>query len=121
MWSVGCILAELLGGKPIFKGRDYVDQLNQILHLLGTPSEDTLRRVGSPRAQEYIRSLPIKPRVAFEKMYPGANPQGLDLLRRLLEFDPARRITCEEALGHPYLAVWHDPSASPFALSFPFS
>jgi serine/threonine protein kinase len=49
IWSVGCILAELLGGKPIFKGRDYVDQLNQILHYLGTPSEETLRRVGSPR------------------------------------------------------------------------
>jgi mitogen-activated protein kinase 7 len=52
MWSVGCILAELLGGKPIFKGEDYVDQLNKILSLLGTPTEDTLRRVGSPRAQE---------------------------------------------------------------------
>jgi mitogen-activated protein kinase 7 len=52
MWSVGCILAELLGGKPIFKGEDYVDQLNRILALLGTPTEDTLRRVGSPRAQE---------------------------------------------------------------------
>jgi serine/threonine protein kinase len=54
MWSVGCILAELLGGRPIFKGRDYVDQLNQILNLLGTPTEDTLRRVGSPRAQESV-------------------------------------------------------------------
>lgn len=52
MWSVGCILAELLGGKPIFKGEDYVDQLNRILDLLGTPTEETLRRVGSPRAQE---------------------------------------------------------------------
>lgn len=57
MWSVGCILAELLGGRPIFKGRDYVDQLNQILNLLGTPTEDTLRRVGSPRAQEYVASF----------------------------------------------------------------
>jgi mitogen-activated protein kinase 7 len=54
MWSVGCILAELLGGKPIFKGRDYVDQLNLILNMLGTPTEDTLRRVGSPRAQESV-------------------------------------------------------------------
>lgn len=52
MWSVGCILAELLGNRPIFKGEDYVDQLNKILNLLGTPTEDTLRRVGSPRAQE---------------------------------------------------------------------
>ncbi|CAE6473100.1 unnamed protein product [Rhizoctonia solani] len=117
VWSIGCILAELLGGKPIFKGRDYVDQLNQILHHLGTPSEDTLRRVGSPRAQDYIRSLPIKPRIPFQTLYPGANPQALDLLGKLLAFDPAKRISCEQALSHPYLAVWHDPSDEPVCSS----
>ncbi|EIM85103.1 CMGC/MAPK/ERK protein kinase [Stereum hirsutum FP-91666 SS1] len=113
VWSVGCILAELLAGKPIFKGRDYVDQLNQILHYLGTPSEDTLRRVGSPRAQDYIRSLPIRPRVPFQQLFPQANPQAIDLLSKMLNFDPAKRITCEQALEHPYLAVWHDPSDEP--------
>lgn len=113
IWSVGCILAELLGGKPIFKGRDYVDQLNQILHYLGTPSEDTLRRVGSPRAQDYIRSLPIRPRIPFSTIYPHANPDAIDLLTKMLAFDPAKRISCEEALAHPYLAVWHDPSDEP--------
>ncbi|EFP90786.1 Mitogen-activated protein kinase [Puccinia graminis f. sp. tritici] len=109
MWSVGCILAELLGGRPIFKGRDYVDQLNQILNYLGTPSETTLRRVGSPRAQDYIRSLPYKQGVSFAELYPGANPEGLDLLSKLLAFDPSERITCNQALRHPYLKVWHDP------------
>ncbi|KAK0459090.1 kinase-like domain-containing protein [Desarmillaria tabescens] len=113
VWSVGCILAELLGGKPIFKGRDYVDQLNQILHYLGTPSEDTLRRVGSPRAQDYIRSLPIKPRVPFSTLFPHANPLAIDLLSGMLCFDPAKRISCEEALNHPYLQVWHDPADEP--------
>jgi len=113
VWSVGCILAELLSGKPIFKGRDYVDQLNQILHFLGTPSEDTLRRVGSPRAQDYIRSLPIKPRVPFSTLFPRANPLAIDLLSQLLHFDPAKRITCEQALNHPYLSVWHDPADEP--------
>lgn len=113
VWSVGCILAELLGGKPIFKGRDYVDQLNQILHYLGTPSEETLRRVGSPRAQEYIRSLPFKPRIPFSTLYPKANPLALDLLDKMLAFDPAERISCEEALLHPYLSVWHDPVDEP--------
>ncbi|KAK8864730.1 hypothetical protein IAR55_001986 [Kwoniella newhampshirensis] len=113
MWSVGCILAELLGGKPIFKGEDYVDQLNKILNLLGTPTEDTLRRVGSPRAQDYIRSLPIKPRVQFKTLYPNASPLALDLLQKLLTFDPAKRYGCEEALGHPYLSVWHDPADEP--------
>jgi len=119
VWSIGCILAELLGGKPIFKGRDYVDQLNQILHHLGTPSEDTLRRVGSPRAQDYIRSLPIKPRIPFNHLYPHANPLAIDLLGKLLAFDPAKRISCEEALAHPYLAVWHDPNDEPVC-SAPF-
>ncbi|GFZ46933.1 mitogen-activated protein kinase [Saitozyma sp. JCM 24511] len=113
MWSVGCILAELLGGKPIFKGEDYVDQLNRILALLGTPTEDTLRRVGSPRAQDYIRSLPIKPRVPFKTLYPNASSLALDLLQKLLMFDPAKRIGCQEALEHPYLAVWHDPTDEP--------
>ncbi|KAF8496450.1 CMGC/MAPK/ERK protein kinase [Russula emetica] len=113
VWSVGCILAELLAGKPIFKGRDYVDQLNQILHYLGTPSEDTLRRVGSPRAQDYIRSLPARPRVPFTQMFPHANPLAIDLLAKMLTFDPAKRITCEEALEHPYLTVWHDPTDEP--------
>jgi serine/threonine protein kinase len=123
--AVGCILAELLGGRPIFKGRDYVDQLNQILHFQGTPDDATLRRVGSPRvsiiisvsagpktsrqAQEYIRSLPFKQGIPFHQLYPNANQLGLDLLAKLLAFDPAKRITCQEALEHPYLSVWHDP------------
>ncbi|WFD25977.1 mitogen-activated protein kinase [Malassezia nana] len=110
MWSVGCILAELLGRRPLFKGRDYVDQLNQILHYLGHPTESMLQRIASPRAQQYIRSLPYKPRIPFEQLYPKANPLALDLLRRLLAFDPSERITCDEALAHPYLAVWHDPA-----------
>lgn len=113
LWSVGCILAELFGGRPIFKGRDYVDQLNQILHFQGTPDDATLRRVGSPRAQEYIRSLPFKPGIPFDQLYPKANQLGIDLLMRLLAFDPSQRITCQEALEHPYLSVWHDVADEP--------
>lgn len=113
VWSVGCILAELLGGRPFFKGRDYVDQLNQILHILGTPNEETLSRIGSPRAQEYVRNLPFMPKKPFASLFPNANPAANDLLERLLAFDPASRITVEEALEHPYLQVWHDPSDEP--------
>lgn len=110
---MGCILAELLGGRPFFKGRDYVDQLNQILHILGTPNEETLSRIGSPRAQEYVRNLPFMAKKSFPSLFPNANPDALDLLDHMLAFDPSRRISVEAALEHPYLAIWHDASDEP--------
>lgn len=113
VWSVGCILAELLGSKPFFKGRDYVDQLNQILHYLGTPSESTLSRIGSPRAQEYVRNLPYMQKISFQQLFPRANVDALDLLDKMLAFDPSQRISVEEALEHRYLAIWHDASDEP--------
>ena len=113
VWSVGCILAELLGGRPFFKGRDYVDQLNQILHILGTPNEETLARIGSPRAQEYVRNLPYMAKQPFNQLFQNANPDALDLLDHMLAFDPSSRISVEEALEHPYLHIWHDASDEP--------
>ncbi|KAJ3109407.1 Mitogen-activated protein kinase [Phlyctochytrium planicorne] len=113
MWSVGCIFAELLGGKPLFKGRDYVDQLNQILYILGTPDDATLRRIGSERAQLYIRSLKKTQKIPWAQLFPKASGTALDLLERLLTFDPAARITVEEALSHPYLEAYHDAEDEP--------
>ena len=110
---MGCILAELLGGRPFFKGRDYVDQLNQILHILGTPNEETLSRIGSPRAQDYVRNLPYMPKRQFQQLFPNANPESLDLLNCMLAFDPSSRISVEEALEHRYLQIWHDASDEP--------
>ena len=106
-------MAELLGGRPFFKGRDYVDQLNQILHYLGTPNEETLSRIGSPRAQDYVRNLPYMQKVAFSRLFSNANPDALDLLDKMLAFDPSSRISVEEALEHRYLHIWHDASDEP--------
>lgn len=70
----------------------------------------------------YIRSLPIKPRVKFKTLYPNATPLALDLLEKLLCFDPAKRISCNAALEHPYLSVWHDPVDEPVCeVPFDFS
>ncbi|KAK9720815.1 mitogen activated protein kinase [Basidiobolus ranarum] len=113
LWSVGCILAELLGGRPLFKGRDYVDQLNQILGILGTPEDEVLEGMGSERARMYIRSLPKMTRIPFTQLYPNATPMALDLLGKFLEFDPKKRITVEEALAHPYLKAYHNPDNEP--------
>ncbi|KAJ1919471.1 mitogen activated protein kinase [Mycoemilia scoparia] len=122
MWAIGCIFAELLGGKPLFKGRDYVDQLNQILGILGTPDTETLERVGSERAQMYIKALPHMPRIPFSTLFPNATPEALDLLGRLLDFDPSSRITVDEALAHPYMKAYHDLRDEPDCpMQFDFS
>lgn len=96
MWSVGCIFAELLGGKPLFKGRDYVDQLNQILSILGTPDDETLRRIGSERAQLYIRSLPKMQKIPFSQMYPKANPLG----KAVAQIEPKSKLAFDFLLPH---------------------
>mgnify|MGYP001137651250 CR=1 FL=1 len=77
MWSVGCIFAELLGGKVLFPGKDYVHQMALIINVLGSPSDETLQRIGSPRAQEWIRNLPRREKVPFKKLFPEADPQGM--------------------------------------------
>ncbi|WRT70234.1 uncharacterized protein IL334_007229 [Kwoniella shivajii] len=113
VWSIGCILAELLGLKPIFKGKDYVDQLNLILGVLGTPNDETLARVSSEKALAYIKTLPHSPTVQFSELFPEADPDALDLLSELLAFDPSQRIDVIEALSHPYLATYHDETDEP--------
>ena len=64
--------------------------------------------ISSEKARRYIRSLPKSPRVDFGKVYPDAEPAAIDLIDKMLVFDPQRRITVEEALAHPYLASLHD-------------
>ncbi|OCF39165.1 CMGC/MAPK protein kinase [Kwoniella heveanensis CBS 569] len=113
VWSIGCILAELLGGKPIFKGKDYVDQVNLILGVLGTPDDETLMRVGSEKANAYIKSLPFMEKQEFSTLFPNADPDAIDLLSQLLAFDPSQRIDVVTALSHPYLASYHDPTDEP--------
>lgn len=61
----------------------------------------------------YVRSLPVVEKVPFTTLYPNASPAAIDLLERLLTFDPSRRITVEEALVHPYLEAYHDPNDEP--------
>lgn len=119
MWSVGCILAELFLGCPLFPGRDYRHQLMLILEVLGTPMGDDCFFIKSKRAREYIRSLPFCKKIPFRRIFPQADPLGIDLLERLLTFDPSKRITAEEALKHPYLATYHDPSDEPLASPIP--
>ncbi|PWN30152.1 putative MAP kinase Kpp2 [Jaminaea rosea] len=115
VWSVGCILAEMLSGKPLFPGRDYHHQLSLTLEILGTPSLDDFYAISSTRSRDYIRALPFRKRRNFSQMFPNANPLAVDLMERCLTFSPRKRITVDEALAHPYLEPYHDPEDEPTA------
>ncbi|KAG6907772.1 Mitogen-activated protein kinase 2 [Tephrocybe rancida] len=122
MWSVGCVLAEMLSGKPLFPGRDYHHQLSLILDILGTPSIDDFYAITSHRSKEYIRALPFRKKKSLTALFPKANPLAIDLMEKCLTFNPKRRIEVGEALKHPYLLPYHDPldepTASPLDPSF---
>ncbi|KAF8553313.1 mitogen-activated protein kinase, partial [Imleria badia] len=115
VWSVGCILAEMLSGKPLFPGRDYHHQLTLILDVLGTPTLDEFYAITTRRSRDYIRALPFRKRKPFAQLFPNANPLAVDFLTKTLTFDPKKRITVEEALAHPYLEAYHDPDDEPVA------
>eukprot|EP00697_Spironema_sp_BW2_P004729 gnl/Spiro4/16410_TR8815_c0_g1_i1.p1 gnl/Spiro4/16410_TR8815_c0_g1~~gnl/Spiro4/16410_TR8815_c0_g1_i1.p1 ORF type:complete len:420 (-),score=68.40 gnl/Spiro4/16410_TR8815_c0_g1_i1:66-1325(-) len=113
VWSVGCILAEFLGRKPLFPGKDHVHQINCIFEIIGSPSEADIRDVVSDKAQRYVRSLPPSPKIPLSRFFPTANPNAIDLLEKMLTFNPQTRITVEEALAHPYFRTLHDPNDEP--------
>uniref|UniRef100_A0A0E0LNR2 mitogen-activated protein kinase n=1 Tax=Oryza punctata TaxID=4537 RepID=A0A0E0LNR2_ORYPU len=102
IWSVGCIFAELLTGKPLFPGKNVVHQLDLMTDLLGTPSAESLAKIRNEKARRYLSNMRKKPRVPFTKKFPGVDPMALHLLERLLAFDPKDRPSAEEALTDPY-------------------
>uniref|UniRef100_A0A8C4IMB3 Mitogen-activated protein kinase n=1 Tax=Dicentrarchus labrax TaxID=13489 RepID=A0A8C4IMB3_DICLA len=115
IWSVGCILAEMLSNRPIFPGKHYLDQLNHILGVLGSPSQEDLNCIINMKARNYLQSLPDKPKVPWEKLFVKVDSKALDLLGRMLTFNPIKRISVEEALAHPYLEQYYDPTDEPVA------
>lgn len=115
IWSIGCIFAEILQGKPLFPGRNVVHQLELITDLLGTPSPEVIAKVRNEKARRFLQNMRKKPGVDFEKHFPNADAGALRLLNRLLSFDPAERPTAEEALADPYFAGLSQPSREPSA------
>ncbi|OIW16318.1 hypothetical protein TanjilG_19034 [Lupinus angustifolius] len=117
IWSIGCIFAEVLIGKPLFPGKNVVHQLDLMTDLLGTPSLDTISRVRNDKARRYLTSMRKKQPVPFAQKFPNADPLALQLLERLLAFDPKDRPTAEEALADPYFKglsrVEREPSCQP--------
>ena len=162
MWSVGCILGEMLSGKPVFPGSSTIDQLQKVMELTGYPTDQArphprtccrqalqwrlsplllppgrytsaralpsstftssscrpaaqeVASMRSPFAATMLESLPTMPPAAadrWQRRFPGASADAIDLMKALLAFDPAQRPSAEQALAHPYVAQFHDLAA----------
>ncbi|TYH74300.1 hypothetical protein ES332_D05G389900v1 [Gossypium tomentosum] len=125
IWSIGCIFAEVLIGKPLFPGKSVVHQLDLITDLLGTPSPETISGVRNDKARKHLTEMRIKQPVPFSQKFPNADPLAVRLLQRLLAFDPKDRPTAEEALADPYFKglakIEREPSCQPISrLEFKF-
>ncbi|PHJ24641.1 cmgc mapk family [Cystoisospora suis] len=113
MWSLGCILGELLSGRPIFPGTSTMNQLERIMTITGRPSAEDIEAIKSPFAATMMESLPAGKVKSMREAFPNASPEALDLLRQLLQFNPNKRISAEKALEHPYVRQFHNPDDEP--------
>ncbi|KAL0663074.1 hypothetical protein Bca4012_099911 [Brassica carinata] len=112
MWSVGCIFLELMTGRPLFPGRDHVHQFCLILELIGSPTEYDIGSLNDS-AKQYLRQLPWFDRQSFYLKFPNVPYSAIDLVEKMLKFDPRQRISVEDALAHPFLETLHDITDEP--------
>lgn len=104
VWAVGCILAEMFTRKALFPGHDHVHQLHLILQLVGSPSPDDMGFVTNMKAKRWMARQQQQEAKPLSTVCPNAPPEALDLLTQLLQFDPRKRISVDDAIAHPFLA-----------------
>ncbi|OCH89511.1 Pkinase-domain-containing protein [Obba rivulosa] len=103
MWSVGCIFAEMImRGHPLFPGDSEIDQIFKIFRVLGTPTEDNWP--GVTQLPDYKSTFPHWAAQDLSSHVPSLDENGIDLLKLMLTYDTAKRISAKRSLVHPYFA-----------------
>jgi serine/threonine protein kinase len=114
IWSLGCTLGEILSRRVLFPGNNYIKQVDLIVRALGTPSDEDMEFIANPHAKRFLKSMENHPKLPMDELIgKEANEQATDLLGKMLEFNPVKRITVDEALRHPYLEELHDSDDEP--------
>lgn len=108
IWSVGCVFAEFYLRKVLFGEKELSKQLYRLIALLGLPPESIMSQIKDPKVKDFLSEAAKKTkRLTFKDILPGLEPDAEDLLLKLLEYNPAKRLSAEEALTHPYFKDLH--------------
>ncbi|XP_026544344.1 mitogen-activated protein kinase 8 isoform X3 [Notechis scutatus] len=114
-------MGEMIKGGVLFPGTDHIDQWNKVIEQLGTPCPEFMKKL-QPTVRTYVENRPKYAGYSFEKLFPDVlfpvdsdhnklkASQARDLLSKMLVIDASKRISVDEALQHPYINVWYDPS-----------
>eukprot|EP01029_Cantina_marsupialis_P019834 TRINITY_DN4613_c0_g1_i2.p1 TRINITY_DN4613_c0_g1~~TRINITY_DN4613_c0_g1_i2.p1 ORF type:complete len:356 (-),score=95.88 TRINITY_DN4613_c0_g1_i2:251-1318(-) len=113
VWSVGCIFGELIRRKPLFRGDNYKHQLELLIRGLGSQKDEDLKFVDHAGAKVAIKRFGLGPILPLESYLPPTSADAVDLLRKMLTFNPEKRISIDEALAHPFLKELHNPKDEP--------
>jgi len=108
LWSTGCILAEILLEKVLFPGKSSLNQMELIIELLDRPNDEDLDNMKISYANELLPNLKGKKMKSFSKIFENCPPEAIDLLRKLLRYNPKERISVTEVLAHPYFSRFHN-------------
>jgi len=100
MWSAGCIFAELLTKRPLFPGDSEIDEIFRIFKMLGTPNEENWK--GCTSLPDFKPDFPKWSKQDMRKVLPGVDPVAINLLEKMLVYEPSQRISAKAALQHPY-------------------
>jgi serine/threonine protein kinase len=118
MWSIGCIFAEMLIRKPLLPGQDSENQLELIVELLGMPDKKFISNFSGGRLTEVFKNLSSdkNEKGEFKNIFGSVEEkEAVSLLKKMLRYEPNKRITIEKALEHPFLADLHYPPDEPTA------
>lgn len=115
MWSCGCIFAEMLARRPLFPGKNFIDQLTLIFNVIGSPSNSDTQHIENNQAKKFLATQRGKPKVLFHKLFPTYPQEAIQIMETLLIFKPSDRLTCDETLLLPYF----DEMPSSASMVFP--
>ncbi|GFH21456.1 uncharacterized protein mapk1 [Haematococcus lacustris] len=118
MWGVGCVFFEIVSLFPLFPGTNELDQIQKIHNILGTPPADLLAKM-KKRSQHMDFNFPAKEGTGIAKLIPHVAPDCVDLIIKLLAYNPDERLSARQSLRHPYFKELREAEKRQKALMTP--